>query len=50
MAEHLLAAEPAGDAWVSEQLAAAAHAAARSGAPESAVSYLHARARRAAAG
>jgi tetratricopeptide (TPR) repeat protein len=40
VAEHLLAAAPAGDGWVVEQLTAAARAAAASGAPESATAYL----------
>jgi DNA-binding CsgD family transcriptional regulator len=40
VAEHLLAAHPAGDDWVVEQLRAAARAAAASGAPESAAAYL----------
>lgn len=40
VAEHLLASDPGGDAWVVERLVAAARAAARSGAPESAATYL----------
>jgi DNA-binding CsgD family transcriptional regulator len=40
VAEHLLAAAPAGDVWVVEQLRASAAAAAASGAPESAAAYL----------
>jgi DNA-binding CsgD family transcriptional regulator len=40
VAEHLLAAAPAGDSWVVEQLTAAARAAAASGAPESAAVSL----------
>jgi DNA-binding CsgD family transcriptional regulator len=40
VAEHLLATAPAGDAWVVEQLRAAAGGAAASGAPESAAAYL----------
>ena len=40
VAEHLLAAVPAGDSWVVEQLAAAAGEAAAGGAPESAAAYL----------
>jgi DNA-binding CsgD family transcriptional regulator len=40
VAEHLLAAAPAGDDWVVQQLTASAHAAAASGAPESAAAYL----------
>jgi DNA-binding CsgD family transcriptional regulator len=40
VAEHLLLTHPAGDCWVVEQLRAAAHAAAASGAPDSAVTYL----------
>ncbi len=40
VAQHLLAGEPAGDPWVAERLAQAAGAAARTGAPESAVAYL----------
>ena len=40
VAEHLLASEPASDAWVVERLVQAARAAARSGAPESAAAYL----------
>ena len=40
VAEHLLAAEPAGDPQVVERLARAARTAARSGAPESAAAYL----------
>jgi DNA-binding CsgD family transcriptional regulator len=40
VAEHLLATAPAGDAWVVEQLRAAAWEATARGAPESAVAYL----------
>jgi DNA-binding CsgD family transcriptional regulator len=40
VAEHLLAADPVGDAWVVERLVAAARAAGRSGAPELAAVYL----------
>jgi DNA-binding CsgD family transcriptional regulator len=40
VAEHLLVAAAGGDGWVVDQLAAAARAAARSGAPESAAAYL----------
>ena len=40
VAEHLLATEPAGDAWVAERLAAAAASAARTGAHESAIAFL----------
>jgi DNA-binding CsgD family transcriptional regulator len=40
VAEHLLAASPAGDGWVVEQLAVAGRGAAESGAPESAAAYL----------
>ncbi len=40
VAEHLLAAVPAGDGWAVDQLAAAARQAAASGAPESAAAYL----------
>jgi DNA-binding CsgD family transcriptional regulator len=40
VAEHLLATEPAGDAWTVARLTEAAREAARRGAPESAVSYL----------
>ncbi len=45
VAEHLLASEPASDAWVVERLVQAARAAARSGAPESAAAYLRRAAR-----
>ena len=38
--EHLLASEPAADAWVAERLVAAARGAARTGAPELAAVYL----------
>ena len=40
VAEHLLATEPAGDAWTVARLTEAAREATRRGAPESAVSYL----------
>jgi DNA-binding CsgD family transcriptional regulator len=40
VAQHLLASEPAGDAWVVERLSEAARTAARSGAPESAAVFL----------
>jgi DNA-binding CsgD family transcriptional regulator len=40
VAEHLLSTEPSGDAWVVDRLVDAAHAATRSGAPESAAAYL----------
>ena len=40
VAEHLLATEPAGDAWTVARLTDAARDAARRGAPESAASYL----------
>jgi DNA-binding CsgD family transcriptional regulator len=40
VAEHLLATEPAGDAWTVARLTHAAREAARRGAPESAASYL----------
>ena len=40
VAEHLLATAPAGDAWMVEQLRAAAREATASGAPESAAAYL----------
>ena len=40
VAEHLLAVEPAGDAWVVDRLADAARGAAASGAPESAAVFL----------
>ncbi len=40
VAEHLLATEPASDAWVTGQLVSAARAAARAGASESAAAYL----------
>jgi DNA-binding CsgD family transcriptional regulator len=40
VAEHLLASEPAGDAWVAERLTAVARAATNSGAPESAAVFL----------
>jgi DNA-binding CsgD family transcriptional regulator len=40
VAEHLLATEPAGDAWTVARLTDAAREAARRGAPESAASYL----------
>ena len=40
-AEHLLAAEPAGDRWVVQCLVDAARMAAGRGAPEAAVAYLH---------
>jgi len=40
VAEHLLATDPMADAWVVERLVAAARAAAQSGAPESAATYL----------
>lgn len=40
VAEHLLAAEPAGDAWVVGRLCAAAGAATARGAPESVAAYL----------
>jgi DNA-binding CsgD family transcriptional regulator len=40
VAEHLLASEPVADEWVVERLVSAARAAARSGAPESAATYL----------
>ena len=40
MAEHLLTTAPAGEAWVIEQLRAAAREAFASGAPESATAYL----------
>jgi DNA-binding CsgD family transcriptional regulator len=39
-AEHLLATEPAGDAWIAQRLTEAARTAARRGAPESAVVLL----------
>jgi DNA-binding CsgD family transcriptional regulator len=40
VAQHLLASEPAADAWVVEQLVEAARSAARHGAPESAAAFL----------
>jgi hypothetical protein len=40
VAEHLLAAAPAADRWVVEQLSTAARAAAASGAPDCAATYL----------
>ena len=49
VAEHLLATEPAGDAWTVARLTEAAREAARRGAPESAASYLRRVAGRAAA-
>jgi DNA-binding CsgD family transcriptional regulator len=40
VAEHLLAVEPRGEAWIAERLVEAARAATATGAPESAVVYL----------